>query len=290
MIRPIILFTLGLLALAAVLPASAPAEAGQGVAMVADLHGAVTRSGRPLDLLMEIPDGTELVLGDGAAITLLALADGTETVVTGPGTAIVGATAVSPAGGATATSSKPRVAALSLRPDDYQQAAVVMRGAAQATVSGLSPDGGVVLGPPVLAWSGADGDPGAAPCTVVVDDATGERVHEASVEGPSLALPADLPVAAGETLRWALSCPGLDRRDASFTLAEAGLAARFLSLRPAADAPFAERVAYARALAAAGLEHDSQAAFHHLAIERPASLHLRILANLPLDGPVPPLP
>lgn len=262
----------------------APARAAGGGAMIADLQGTVTRAGRPLDLLMEVAPGTVLTLAEGASVTLLALEDGTETTITGPGSATIGADGVTAGDGASATSRVPAVAALSLRPDDYQQAAVVMRGAPKEALTGLVPDGSVVLAPPVLSWRQAAG----GPCQVTVRDASGALLVTATSEDGHAVLPANLPVAPGADVLWSLDCGEGAAREAVFTMADAALADRFTAARPAADAPFAHRVAYARALAAAGLEHDAKRAFHHLAEERPESLHLRVLAGLPLQGPLPP--
>lgn len=259
------------------------AEAADGGVMVADLHGSVTRAGRPLDLLMDLAPGTVLTLGDGASATLLALADGRESIVTGPGSVTVTADGLTAADGATVEQRSTALAQVSLRPDDYQQAAVVMRGAAQEAVSGLRPDGGVVLAAPALSWTPA------APvaCTATVRDAQGQVLWDGTSETGYLAPPAEAAAPRGTPLVWTLACPDAAPQKATFALADAALADRFTTGRPAADAAFAHRVAYARALAAAGLEHDAKTAFHRLAAERPDSLHLRILAGLPLQGPVP---
>ncbi len=262
------------------------AEAAEGGAMIADLQGSVTRDGRPLDLLMEVAPGTVLTLADGASVTLLALVDGAETTVTGPGTATVGADGVTADGGAVAVSSMPAVASLSLRTDDYQQAAVVMRGAVGESVSGLAPDGGVVLAPPVLSWR--QQTPKA--CAVTLRDDGGTDILETSTDAGYAVLPSDLALPPGTVVHWSLDCGQGEAREAVFAMADADLTARFTDARPEADAPFAHRVAYARALAAAGLEADAKRAFHHLAEERPDSLHLRVLGGLPLQGPIPAAP
>ena len=269
-------------ALLLTLPITAMATTSGG-AMIADLQGTVTTDGRPLDLLMEVAPGAVLTLAESASVTLLSLEDGTETTITGPGTATVQADGIVPSNGATATSNVPAVAALSLRPDDYQQAAVVMRGAAQESVSGLVPDGGVVLSPPVLTWK----QPEPGTCTVSVEDASGAELLTTTSSDGFAALPDDLAVAPGTVVHWTLDCGQGAARDARFAMAEADLAARFRDAHPKASAPFAHRVAYARALAAAGLEHDAKHAFHDLALERPDSLHLRVLAGVPLQGPIP---
>lgn len=270
------------------------------VVMVADLAGKVVRGGgQPLALAEGIPAHRGLTLAAGARLSVIHLKTGEELLFTGPGTVSFD-TEGRPLGAKPASLRK--IATLGegfhLEPGAWAQASVVMR--KEVIQSGpimeleesmpFSPSSvragqGVWLQPlgtaildnrPEFRWHLPL--PGLV-ARLRITDSAGKYVFDQVVRGESLRLAIEQGLRPGGDYRWRLSWTlpdGLERyTEGEFRVLSATEARLIQSLRPAQDASFAERLAFAVALETGGLQDEARTYWLRLAAERPedATLH-----------------
>ena len=275
------------------------------VVMVGDLSGRILRGGgQPLTLAEGIPAYRGLTLGSGARLVVIHLKTGEELVFTGPGTVSFDAEG-SPLGAKPA--SRRKVAALRegfrLEPGAWAQASVVMRKemmpggpfmldaeepmpfrplpAKAAQQVWLQPLGTVIMEDrPEFRWRLPLSGLGAR---FRLTDRAGAQVCNVLVRGESLRLNVAQTLRPGGTYRWQLSWTLPDgqeqQAEGEFVLLAKAEAQLIRGLRPAQDASFSERLAFAVALESRGLMEEARPYWQRLAAERPGDATLQRFAG-----------
>ncbi len=262
----------------------AASVAAEAVAMVTDRQGRVqivegTRA-RPLALLDYLRPDTELKLARSASVTLVYFASGTQYVLSGEGGARIQVDKPAPQGSVTVASNTMRQGALVANArKETAQGALVMKTAPQP-IWGLSPADGKILDTrPVFRWESKRVKP---PYRVTLSDVSGARVAEGEVKGASYALPANVTLHEGARYSWRVEGrvgKEVQGSEASFEIATAAEREQINQARPAAGAPFSERVTYATILDGMGFRDDARKVWRQLAAERKGDIRLRVRAN-----------
>lgn len=241
-----------------------------GVALVADVVGDAQYDRAPVKLLAELPNDAELTLKPGAQIVLFYVDDGAQWTIRGPGQFRLRAGAPVPQKGAAPAVQKaasPEYRQLRLRGERLNQGGVVMRGRAL-----VAPVHEVVMTPSVeFVWE-RFGD-GITYQLELVDSA-GTRLFNAETQATEITLPSSVALLPGQEYFWSIR--GRDAgatqsfyRAADFRVADTATRERLQSVKPADDAPFADRALYVALLDDAGMRSMAQALRRTLAIERP---------------------
>ena len=273
--------------IAVCLALSATATRAETVAMVTDVTGRVVvqggSAGSNITVLTDIESETRLQLEGGARLVVIYLQSGDEYAFSGPAQVQFKANGPQVAVGA---QPQKRTSMLgrssrdaSIKPFGVTQGAMVMRGGA-ARIKLLNLAGTRTLETaPEFRWQGVE--PGARYQFELNDD-TGKSLFEIQVEGVALKLPPTMKLQEGNNYTWMVSTRLADGRryvnSGNFTIATADLRARAEALRPPADAPVAERVAFAVWLAQSRLTDEARRYWKTLAGERPNDARLRALA------------
>ncbi len=257
--------------LSAALSLAIPAlSAAAGVALVADVVGDAQYDRAPVKLLTELPNDAELTLQPGAQVVLFYVDDGAQWTIRGPGQFKLRAGAPVPQKGAAPAVQKPaspEYRQFRLRGDRLNQGGVVMRGRALT-----SPVHEVVMMPSVVFMWERFGD-GITYQLELVDSA-GTRLFNAETQATEITLPASVALLPGQEYFWSIR--GRDAgatqsfyRAADFRVADAVTRARLQAVKPADDAPFADRALYVALLDDAGMRSMAQSLRRTLAVERP---------------------
>lgn len=272
-----------LLALALAWPRPAAAAA-----IVTDLTGkaAVQGGGKPgpVTILAEIESNARVQLEAGARLVALYTRSGDEFTLAGP--ALVhfrpdAPVALSGAAPQKRVSAIGKEAGIRIKPAATTQAAYVMRSArSTARIRLLALSGTRTLeSAPEFRWQEIEGG---GPYRFELTDETGKSLHDAEVAGSALKLPAGLQLQPGAGYTWEVSTRTPDGRRyvsaGDFSVASAELRERAAALRPAADAPVSERVAYAAWLAQMELRDEARRYWRALSQERPDDAGLKALA------------
>lgn len=255
------------------------------VAMISDLRGNATlgESGKakPATLLTYLEPGTTFRLEPGARVVLTYLAKASEITVTGPaeGTIRGDTIALSRGDAPTVRSLDAGKAETARKFDGVQRdrlalATVQMRAGARPQIVIQGPRDIDVLGDtPTLAWQSIAG---VKSYRVTLRDHTGRSLFERDVTASTVAIP---PLARGEAFQWSvegrLPSGQVLTSAAEFRVVDASRAMPLERLRPAAGAPFSERVLFAARLEAEGLGHDAKREWIALSAERPEDPTLR---------------
>jgi hypothetical protein len=250
--------------------------AAQPVAIVTDVQGtaAYGSAATPVGILTQLDAGNRLRLSPGARVTLLYYADGTQFDIGGPGSVRLDASRPQSSDGATI---EPRqtgaTSAVRLKSGGLVQGAMVMRNLGLRIVA---PDALVLATQPELAWTDSRSE---ASYEVALIDAEGKRVYAATTTARSATLPANVALEPGRSyaVEVAASVRGerVQTARAEFSVAAEELRAQARALAPAADAPVAERVAYALWLDQNDLHAEARRWWTGLAQTRPEQSSLR---------------
>jgi len=262
--------------------------ASGAAAIVTDLTGkaAVHVGGKPgpLAILSEIEANARVQLEAGARMAALYTRSGDEFVLNGPALVHFRPDApVALSGGAPQKRSSAigKDAGIRIRPAATAQAAYVMRSArSTARIRLLALSGTRTLeASPEFRWQ--DSESGKTYRFELTDE-TGKSLYETEVAGTVLKLPAAMQLQAGAGYTWEVSARAADGRRyvsaGDFSVAPPELGERAAALRPAADAPVSDRVAYAAWLAQMELRDDARRYWRVLAQERPEDAGLKALA------------
>lgn len=272
-------------ALAAALMSGLPARAiAQSIALVTDVSGRVTGPS-PVTILSEITADARLQLDAGARLVAVYLKSGDEYTFTGP--AQVQFRTAEPAmlsGARPQKKSNPfgKGSNVTIRPVRVAQAGFIMRsGRSTARIKLLTLSGTKSLeSSPEFRWR--EIEPGVTYRFELTDD-TGRSLHEASVTGSSFRLPESIRLREGVSYTWDLSVRLADGRRyvsaGEFSVAGTELRTQAQELRPRADTPVSERVAYAAWLEQMELRDEARKYWRALAAERPEDEKLRVLAT-----------
>lgn len=259
------------------------------VAMVSDLQGKGTliKGGArtPAALLADLDAGSQLELEANARAVVLYLDGSGEYGLKGPALVTVGAREPQVVKGAAAEKRSVlggKAKDVQLKPVGMVQGAIVMRSAGpRSRIRLVNPAGTRTLdAAPEFRWS--DDQPGLTYRFELTDD-TGRALHEADVKGNSLKLPPGVALKEGVTYTWSVAARSPDGRKFSsvsdFSIAPASLRRQVDTLRPAAGAPFSDRVAYAAWLEQADLKDEARKYWKSLSTERPGDERLQTLAK-----------
>ena len=247
-------------------------------AMITDVTGAAslaeTGKARPAALLSYVEPGTSLRLGAGARLVLAFLSSPMEITLTGPAEGTVGSEGVALSRGAISTRSLQAArsdAARTFEPVQRQRLAIAtveMRGVAGPRIVIEGPaNTSVYSDAPLLAWRAL---PGVASYRLVLSDASGTTLIDRSVSATRFTPPQPLAFGASYQWRVEVNLPSGEpvSAQAAFSVIDAGRAKRIAALRPAAQAPFSERVLFAAQLESEGLAYEAKREWRALASER----------------------
>lgn len=265
----------------------APAPAQEPVAMVTDLQGTAELQwsegkGR-VALLSELTPGALITLGDQARLVLVYFASGDEFAYKGPAQIYIrDDRPVTLEGEAPSTTALFKSSSLQppMEPLGLAQAGLVMRAPnTGATIRLLEPAGTKVLGQPVFRWE----SPAAETYEFELTDRAGRKIFETTATETSLRLPAKVQLEPGRTYSWEVEAKlqggGRYASWADFRVADGDEVRLAEDMRPAPDAPFSRRVAYAAWLEQMDLKDEARKYWAALSSERPDDEALRRLAN-----------
>jgi len=258
--------------------AGMPAYAQEPVAIVTDVQGGATYGSAvasPVSILSQLNAGDRVKLASGARMAMLYYADGAQFDARGPGTVLLDAKRPRGAEGAVvelrpASSGAP----VRLKSAGLVQGAVVMRNIGLRVVA---PDPLVLSVRPELAWT--DSRPEAT-YDVSLIDAAGTRVFQTATNARSVRLPENVKLVPGQSYAVQVAARvrdvGVQSARAEFKIAPDDLRKQAAALAPkSADAPVAERVAYALWLDQNDLRDEARKWWAGLAQARPEQSGLR---------------
>lgn len=270
---------------------SAAAEpAVAAVAMVTDLEGKAVLLDdvrKPaVSILSEVRQDAKVQIEAGGRLVAVYLNSGQSWEMKGPAVVVFRAQQPEAESGA---KPQPRGNALSkgskdirIKPVVVAQAAIVMRSVKpNLKLKLLNPLGNKTLeARPAFAWK--ELAPNLQYRFALLDE-TGRTLHETTVADTSLQLPAQLQLKEAATYTWMVSAQhpeGMTFSNASdFSLASADLRRQVEALRPAANASFSERVAFAAWLEQMALRDEARKYWKAAAAERPDDPRLKVMAG-----------
>ena len=266
------------------------AAGAPSVAMVTDLEGKAVVADdvrKPaVTILSEIRQDAKVQLEAGGRLVAVYLGSGQSWEMKGPAVVVFRPQQPESESGA---KPQPRGNALSkgskeirIKPVAVAQAAIVMRSIKpNLKLKLLNPLGHKTLEErPVFAWKSLA--PDLAYRFALLDDA-GKTLYEASVNDTSLQLPAQVRLKEDATYTWMVSTqhPGGSAfsNASDIGLASADLRRQVEALRPAADSPISERIAFAAWLEEMALRDEAQKYWKAAAAERPDDPRLKVMAG-----------
>jgi hypothetical protein len=169
-----------------------------------------------------------------------------------------------------------------IKPVVVAQAAIVMRSVKpNLKLKLLNPLGNKTLEErPAFAWKSLAPD---IQYRFALLDETGKALYETSVADTALQLPAQVQLKETATYTWMVSAQHPDgaafSNASDFSLASADLRRQVEALRPAANSPFAERIAFAAWLEQMALRDEARKYWKAAAAERPDDPRLKVMAG-----------
>jgi hypothetical protein len=267
----------------------AAATAGaEPVAMITDIQGKVQGdvAAGPPAILASVESGATLQVAEGGALVVVYFQSGKEFTFKGPATIKFEGPAPEVLAGGKPDSRDPLMGKVAgagkIKPVGKIQAAVVMRGSNQnARIKLDNMVGTRVLDVrPVFQWQAPE--QGLAYDFELTDEA-GRILLETQVRGTSFALPESVKLQDGKTYTWLVGTRMSDGRKytnaGDFTVAPAELRREIEAVRPAADAPIAERVTYAAWLDQMQFHDEARKYWKQLALARADDANLKTLAH-----------
>lgn len=264
---------------AAVLAAALGAQAGP-VAFVADVRGSATIEGDgKLDFLAELPAGTRVLLGTGAAASIAFAGSGAEYEIKGPGRFRIDEREVAAENGAPPAARKGVVLLdrqVIARVGNAARASSRMRGGKPSAAGPLAleypGEARIATLEPQMRWRSQP----AAAVTLAVRSSTGREVWKGPVTGNAARLPVRL--SPGERYAWTVTAADGAVAEGRFETLPAEALARVAAARSAGRS-FAHRVKHAMVLEELGAVQDARDAWAQLARERPDLVELQALAR-----------
>lgn len=252
--------------------------AAQPIAIVTDVQGTAlygAAAAAPVSILSQLNAGDRVRLSPGARMAVLYYADGAQFDIRGPGAVALEANRPRPSDGAVA---EPRptagMPAVRLKSGGLVQGGMVMRSVGLRIVA---PDALVLATQPELAWTDSRSE---ATYDVALINAAGTRMFQAETTARSANLPENVRLEPGQTYAMEVSVRVRGARvqtaRAEFKVAPEDLRVQARALAPAsADAPVAERVAFALWLDQNDLRDEARKWWSGLAQARPEQSALR---------------
>lgn len=269
---------------------AAGAAGEPSVAMVTDLEGKAVLtddSRKPaVTILSEIRQDARVQVEAGGRLVAVYLGSGQSWEIKGPAVVLFrlqqpdaeSGAKPKPLGNALSKGSKD----IRIKPVAVAQAAIVMRSVKPSLkLKLLNPLGNKTLEErPQFAWKELAPN---IPYRFALLDETGKTLFEANVTDTSLRLPAQVQLKEAATYTWMVSAQHPDgsafSNASDFSLASADLRQQVEALRPAANAPFAERVAFAAWLEQMALRDEARKYWKAAAAERPDDPRLKVMAG-----------
>lgn len=275
------------------------AGAQEQVAMLTDVEGQVRLAGEPgsgrLAILSDIRKDAQVQLDQGARMVAVYLKSGQEYECKGPALLRFTANQLESLSG---NAPQLRGVVLSqsggnvrIKPVRVIQAAVVMRDAKMAKPPSFAlsmstkirmlgfDDTAILETNPVFNWQGVHPK---ATYQFTLLDAKGQAIVDQRVDKTSVSLPEKIRLQEGAEYRWQVkskSGDGLEYSgEGSFRVASAAVREEVEKLRPAPEAPFADRVAFAAWLTQMELRDEARKLWKALSVERPDDRNLKSLA------------
>lgn len=254
------------------LPAWATADSREPVGAVLDASGTVTTLGdKPakLELFDYLYEHQRIRVAANASMVLSLRSNRTDYVIQGPASLTVKADGLQfESGKAASSKARPDVVVSALLAGPRTQGAVRLR-----ATRGITPTPGSVVtsSRPVLGWPAQ----GQGEYELVLSDSGSETETRHAVDGTRWQ-PAEA-LRWGHAYRWRVQ-PAVGTglgASGSFTVISEADRDQLEQLRPAADASFAERVVYAKALEHLGVRDEARTLWQRLAAERPDSVALQ---------------
>ena len=281
---------LRLLAVLTLLLSAATPVFAQSVAMVTDLTGKATLQGAHgkvnLTMLTELAGDARVQLDGGARLTAIYLGTGDEYVFSGPAQIQFRAAAPQVLSGAApqkrASASAKGGKQVTIRLSSVTQAGLVMRSRrTTGRIPLLTLVGTKTLeSSPEFRWR--ETSPGTR-YRFKLADSLGKSLDQTEIDGTAFTLPPSVQLKENTVYTWEISAPFPDGRQyvstGDFSLASGELRAQAESLKPAADAPVAERVLYAVWLEREELRDEAKKYWKALLAERPDDATLQALAG-----------
>jgi hypothetical protein len=275
--------------LALAVTAAGPGYAAS-IAMVTDLQGKAalgTGSARaPVALLADLEPGAQVDLDANARMVVLYLDGSGEYSFKGP--ALIAFRAQQPEVLKGAPAEKRSMLGgkagkdVRIKSVGVVQGAMVMRSAGpRARIRLLNPSGIRTLeSRPEFRWQAEQ--PGLTYRFELTDE-TGRTLYETELAATSLTLPASVTLSENVAYTWTISARFPDARKYSstgdFSIATPSMRREVEALRPAANAAFSDRVAYAAWLEQAELKDEARSYWRKLAAERPGDGRLEELSR-----------
>jgi len=257
------------------------------MALVIDTQGASSlRSKARVELLSELPPGSELQLDAAARVVLVHTVTGVEYTLHGPGDFRWTSEGVQPLRtGGRITTREPLGGALrevQLRTGRLAQASIAMRGEGRPEALRLtSPVATWLLEMPrAFSWQP---QPAALNYRFELTDSRGTRIYVVeSLTDTRLALPPTLRLEPGRTYAWQVTArlpTGASTEGwTEFGVAGDPMRSSASRAQPAADAGFSDRLLYAALLDALGLREQADGEWQRLAADRPDEQRIRARA------------
>ena len=270
----------GLLLVAIAASGWATAASAQPVAIVTDTKGGAVVESDPrkpgLAITMAIDPASRVQLGADGRLVVLYLKSGDEFIMTGPALVefnVDGPRALKGSAPVKRTSALARAGGeVRIKPAGVAQAAMVMRSIRPAArIRVLTLTGTKTLEEsPVFRWESVQ--PGISYQFALSDD-TGRVLFETATSATEVRLPASILLRETTRYSWSVSAQLDDGRryasNSDFSIVMPGVRAQVEAARPAANAAFSERVAYALWLDQLELADEARKYWMALAVERP---------------------
>ena len=251
----------------------------QPVAIVTDLIGnpIVEWSGKSqeVNILDNLETGQAVTLGEQAELTLVYLDSGVEYKYSGVTSFVIGVDAPESVDGQPAQARELKsLEETGLKPaaDNLKQAAIAFRnvGPVAQKIELIGPmNTRLMEDSPIFSWQPLAKN---IAFNFALKNSYGETVFKTSLAQSQLQLPAELTLKRGRKYSWQLTAT-LDGESfagsAEFHMASDGLIRQLESIRPAADAPFSEKLVYTLVLEQQGFVYAAQQNWLLLARERP---------------------
>ena len=266
-----------------------PFAGAEPVAMITDLQGKVQSPAKPGEqptILGSIDTGATLQVADGGALVVVYFQSGKEFTFKGPATIKFADGAPEMIAGNKPDTRDPLMGKVAgagkIKPVGKVQAAVVMRGANQNARIKLENMAGtrILETRPEFQWQAPEQG---LSYEFELNDDSGRMLLETQVQGTKFRLPDAVRLEDGKTYTWLIETHMADGKKytnaGDFTLAPEKLRADVEAVRPAADAPIAERVTYAAWLDQLQFHDEARKYWKQLAAVRTGDSNLNKLAR-----------
>lgn len=265
------------------------AQEAENVAMVADIEGndaiKIEGKGEPVDILVELASGAELILGDDSKLTLFFFASSEEYTYSGPGRILIEDQQPKLLSGKEASTRNLNMAKLAdIAAEDESGiglGVLKLRNFEKPKLQLLSPvDTKVLAMQPTFSWSPVEG---VTTYKFILSNELGKKISDISLNESSIVLPEDAQLDFGEEYTWEIVAQTSEqteyRAHAYFSVVEEHISLQVEDSRPSKSASFSEKLVYARLLEKLGLKQSAEDIWQELVILKPNNALLQTKTN-----------